>query len=109
MIAMQAVLEHSGYRDQIPAGRRAQQRMAVARRLVRDGLTADDVARVWGYAREVGTAPAGLFATWIDRGRVLAKLREARLRGSGFPGAVVDAVPAPLALVAQVAKARAVR
>lgn len=80
--AVFAILVHAQYRDRCGDCRR--QRVSVARRLVRDGLTADAVARVWALARDVGKSPRALFAHWIDKGKVLVKLEELRVRGNRF-------------------------
>lgn len=75
----------------------------MARRMVRDGIDADALARVWALAREVGESPGGLFACWIDRRQIVAKLAELRLAGNAVKLAGDEKVSAA-ALVERVAR-----
>lgn len=88
ILRMTSVLAEVGYRD---LSRQAnQQRMAVARRLWREGLTERLLRMLWAYAQSCGRSPARLLAYWVDRPALcVEKVNEMRQR-SEWTRRVID-------------------
>ena len=78
---MALVLHEAGYRNLAQDSTRL--RLAVARRLFREGVDEVMLRLLWRYAQECGQRPAALFAHWMDRpSRTLEKLNEMRERST---------------------------
>lgn len=79
ILRMANVLGEAGYRE---LSRTANgQRIAVARRLFREGVNEDTIKLLWAYAQECGSSPRGLFAYWIQLpSRTMAKIQEMRTK-----------------------------
>ncbi len=81
ILRMARVLAEAGYRELSPTANG--QRIALARRLLRDGLNEDGLRMLWSYANACGKSPGGLFSYWLQLpSRTMAKVREMRLKSS---------------------------
>lgn len=88
ILRMVNVLSEVGYRDL--ARDVGQQRLAVCRRLWREGVTERILRMLWHYAQACGNNPSRLFCWWIARpSRTIGKINEMRER-DGWARRVVD-------------------
>lgn len=79
IVAMAAFLAEVEYRNLVRNA--GQQRLAVARRLWRDGIDERLLRLLFRYAGEFSATPVRLFAHWLDRpSRALEKCNEMRQR-----------------------------
>lgn len=78
---MALVLHEAEYRNLAQDSTRL--RIAVARRLFREGLDEVLLRLLWRYAQECGQTPARLFAYWMDRpSRTIEKVNEMKERSA---------------------------
>lgn len=78
---MAQVLGEAGYRELSYTANG--QRIAVARRLFREGANEQTIRLLWAYAQECGASPKGLFAYWLQLpSRTMAKIEEMRTKRS---------------------------
>jgi hypothetical protein len=92
IMRMAHALGEIGYRDL--AGDANRQRIAVCRRLWREGINERILRMLWSYAQSCGNNPIRLFSWWMDRpSRTVAKVNEMRER-EGWARRVLDKVVA---------------